>query len=60
MESAWKMLNVKILSNYNALMKLWDVFLSTGGLNSEVKSRIIAVQNQMEHSQLFFGLNLSS
>ena len=32
---------LKIITNYNALMKLWDVSLTTGGLNSEVKARII-------------------
>ena len=41
------------------LMKLWDVSLATGKLDSEVKVRIIGVQNQMCEFQFFYGLNLS-
>ena len=37
----------KIESNYLPLMKLWDVSLATGKLDSEVKPRITGVQNQM-------------
>ena len=37
----------KMESNYLPLMKLWDVSLATGKLDSEVKARIIGVQNQM-------------
>ena len=40
-------------------MKLWDVSLATGKLDSEVKARIIGVQNQMCEFQFFYGLNLS-
>ena len=43
----------------NALMKLWGVSLATGKLDSEVKAKIIGVQNQMCEFQFFFGLNLS-
>ena len=40
-------------------MKLWNVSLATGKLDSELKAKIIAVQNQMCEFQLFCGLNLS-
>ena len=40
-------------------MKLWDVSLATGKLDSEVKVRIIGVQNQMYGFHFFYGLNLS-
>ena len=40
-------------------MKLWDVPLAAGKLDSEVKARIIEVQNQMCEFQFFYGLNLS-
>ena len=36
----------KIESNYLPLMKLWNVSLATDKLDSEVKARIIGVQNQ--------------
>ena len=49
----------KIESNYLPLIKLWDVSLATGKLDSEVKARIIGVQNQMCEFQFFYGLNLS-
>ena len=40
-------------------MKLWDVSLATGKLDSEVKARIIGVQNQMCEFYFFCGINLS-
>ena len=40
-------------------MKLWNVSLATGKLDSEVKARIIGVQNQMCEFQFFCGLNLN-
>ena len=49
----------KIESNYLPLIKLWDVSLATGNLDSEVKARIIGVQNQILEFQFFYGLNLS-
>ena len=49
----------KIESNYLPLMKLWDVSLATGKLDSEVKARIIGVQNQMCQFHFFYELNLS-
>ena len=36
-----------------------DVSLATGKLDSEIKARIIGVQNQMCEFQFFYGLNLS-
>ena len=39
-------------------MKLLDVSLDTGKLDSEIKARIIEVQNQMCDFQFFYGLNL--
>ena len=44
----------KIESNFLPLMKLWDVSLATGKLDSEVKVRIIGVQNQMCGFQFFY------
>ena len=49
----------KIESNYLPLMKLWDVSLAASKLDSEVKARIIGVQNQMCQFQFFYGSNLS-
>ena len=49
----------KMESNYLAMMKLCDVSLAAGKLDSEVKARIIGVQNQMCKFQFFYGLNLS-
>ena len=40
-------------------MKLWNVSLVAGKLDSEVKARIIGVQNQMCEFHFFYGLNLS-
>ena len=40
-------------------MKLWDVSLAAGKLDSEVKARITGVQNQMCEFQFFYALNLS-
>lgn len=50
---------LKIQHNYDPLMKHWDASLAAGKLESEVKSRIIGVQNQISEFQFFFGLNLS-
>ena len=47
----------KIESNY--LPKIWDVLLATGKLDSEVKARIIGVQNQICEFRFFSHLNLS-
>ena len=49
---------LKIQQNYDPLMKLWDASVVAGKLESEVKARIIGVQNQMCEFQFFFGLNL--
>ena len=49
----------KIEINYLPLMKLWDVSLAAGKLDSEVKARITGVQNQMCEFQFFYALNLS-
>lgn len=49
----------KIQSNFDPLMKLWDVSLAAGNLDSDVKSRIIGVKSQMTEFQFFYGLNLS-
>ena len=40
-------------------MKLCDVSLAAGKLDSEVKARFIGVQNQMCEFQFFYGSNLS-
>ena len=37
----------KTESSYPSLMQLWDVSLAIGKLDSEMKARIIRVQNQM-------------
>ena len=39
-------------------MKLWHMLLATGKLDTEVKARIIGVQNQICEF-FFYGLNLS-
>ena len=44
-------------SDYLSLMKLWDVSLATGKLGSEVKARIIRVQNQICQFQFLYDLN---
>ena len=49
----------KIELNYLPLMKLWDVSLAAGKLESEVKARIIGVQNQMCEFQFYYILCLS-
>ena len=49
----------KILSNYESLMELRNVCLLAGKLDTDVKTRIIGVQNQMHQFQFFFGLCLS-
>ena len=41
----------KIQSNFDPLMKLWDVSLAAGKLDSDVKSRIIGVKSQMTEFQ---------
>ena len=40
-------------------MKLWDVSSAAGKLDSEVKARIIGVENQISEFQFFYGLNSS-
>lgn len=49
----------RIQNNFDPLMKLWDASLAAGKLDSEVKSRIIGVKNQMTKFKFFYGLNLS-
>ena len=49
----------QIESNYLPLMKLRDVPLATGKLDSEVKARTTGVQNQICEFQFFYGLYLS-
>ena len=44
--------------NYIALTKLWDECLKQGGLNSEVKARIIGCKSQISTFHFFFGLCL--
>ena len=45
----------KIESNYLPQMKIWDVSVATGKLDSEMKARIIGVQNQKCEFQFFYG-----
>lgn len=40
-------------SNYNPLMKLWDVLVTAGKLESDFKARIIGAQNQMSQFNFF-------
>ena len=49
----------KIEISYLSMMKLWDVLLATGKLDSEVRAGIVGVQDQMLKFQFFYGLNLS-
>ena len=48
----------KTQMNYIALMKLWDECLQEGGLNTEVKARIMGCKNQMSTFHFFFSLCL--
>ena len=48
----------KTAKNCLPLMKLWHMLLATGKLDTEVKARIIGVQNQICEF-FFYGLNLS-
>ena len=48
----------KIQTNYIALMKLWGECLLEGGLNTEVKARIMGCKNQMSTFHFFFVLFL--
>ena len=48
----------KIIMNFEPLMKLCDLSLSAGKLDTEIKARTIGVQLQMEQFQFFCGLNL--
>ena len=49
---------LKIIENFDALMKLWDISL-TGSLDTDIKARMIGVQNQMTEFQFLYGLHLS-
>ena len=48
----------KVLANYESLMELWNACLLSGGLDTDVKARIIGVQKQMQEFQFFYGLCL--
>ena len=49
---------MKVLTNYNNLMKLWDISLQ-GSLDRETRGRIIGSQEQMTLFKLYYGLNLA-
>ena len=49
---------MKVLTNYDSLMKLWDVSLPDS-LDRETRSRIIGCQSQMTSFNFFYGLNLA-
>ena len=48
---------MKVLSNYDQLMTLWNVCLQ-GSLDKEVRSRIIGCESQMKKFNFFFDLHL--
>ena len=49
---------MKVLTNYDSLMKLWDISLQ-GSLDRETRARIIGCQAQMTSFEFFYGLNLA-
>jgi hypothetical protein len=49
---------MKVLTNYDSLMKLWDVSLQSS-LDRETRARIIGCQAQMTTFDFFYGLNLA-
>jgi len=49
---------MKVLTNYDSLMKLWDISLQ-GSLDRETRARIIGCQAQMTTFEFFYGLNLA-
>ena len=48
----------RIYSNYQELQNTWVEVLTEGGLNSELKGRIVGVQAQMGTFEYFFGNRL--
>ena len=48
----------RIIDNYAVLMKVWNDCLTNEKLTTDIKSRIIGCQSQMQRFSLFFGLNL--
>ena len=49
---------LKILKNYDPLMKLWDIS-QQDPLDRETRARIIGCRTQMESFNFFYGLNLA-
>ena len=49
---------MKVLSNYDPLLNLWDVCLQDK-LDKEIRARIIGCKSQMKTFEFFYGLNLS-
>ena len=47
-----------VLDNWLPLQKLWQESLSGGGLQPELRGRIIGVQAQMETFQYYFGVTI--
>ena len=51
---------LRVIDNYEALMKVWIYCLGNGKMESELKGRIIGVKTQMESFELYFGLHLAA
>lgn len=49
---------IKVLTNYESLMKLWDTSLK-GSLEREARARIVGCQAQMTSFKFAFTLNLA-
>ena len=49
---------LRIIENYSYIIKLWNESLVSEKLTTEIKSRVIACQNQLGKFDLFFGLHL--
>ena len=49
---------MKVLTNYDSLMKLWDISLQSP-LDRETRARIVGCQTQMTTFEFYYGLNLA-
>ena len=50
---------MKVLSNYDSLMQLWDISMQDA-LDGETRPRIIGCEARMKSFELFYGLNLGN
>ena len=50
----------RIYTNYQALQDTWNECLDQGGLQSELRGRIVGAKAQMETFEFFFGIQLGN